>query len=196
MSLLHRFFGRRVRRGGLASARQVFIVDANGFIDKRYREAGGLPSPRDNFYVLKNLAYFVQREGVELKAVFVGRPLREAGEGQSFKGVSVYYAESEKALAQKIAELTHKCPAKSAVVVVTNDQQIERQAMKTSVPCMRLTTLKKGMEGNLDHDRQPRQNQPQRRVPPEPEQPDAEESVPVNKEEKPVKNVLDLIDPV
>ena len=131
-----------------------------------------------------------------MKAVFVGRPLREAGEGESFKGVTVYYAENEKALLQKITELARRCRS-DGVVVVTNDQQIERQAMKMNAQCMRLTTLRKGMEGNFDHDRDrpPRQNQPQRRVPPEPEQSDAEENTPAN-DEKQEKNVLDLIDPV
>lgn len=193
MSLLRRFFGRCHSPGGRAGAKQVFIVDANGFIDKRYREANGLPSPRDNFYVLKNLAYFVQREGIEIMAVFVGRPLREAGEGESFKGVTVYYAENEKALSRKIMESARKRLANRTVVVITNDQQIEREVIKLNAQCMRLTTLKKGMEGNFDHDRQPRQSQ--RRAPVETEQPDADDSAPEN-DEKPVKNVLDLIDPI
>lgn len=192
MSFLSRIF-RCSRRGGQVGARQVFIIDANGFIDKRYREANGQPSPRDNFYVLKNLAYFVQREGVEMMAVFIGRPLREAGEGESFKGVTVYYAENEKALSRKIRELAPKRPSGSAVVIMTNDQQIEREAMKLNAQCMRLTTLRRGMEGNFDHDRQLRQSQ--RRVSAETEQSDADENVPVN-DEKPVKNVLDLIDPI
>lgn len=193
MSLISRFFGCCPRRRGSVGARQVFIVDANGFIDKRYREANGQPSPRDNFYVLKNLAYFVQREGIEMMAVFIGRPLREARDGESFKGVTVYYAENEKALLQKIRELARKCLTKSEVVVITNDPQIEREAMKLNARCMRLTTLRKGMEGNFDHDRQPRQSQ--RRVPAETEQSDDEENVPVN-DEKSNKNVLDLIDPI
>jgi len=193
MSLMSRLFGGGSRRGGSGGAKQVFIVDANGFIDKRYREANGQPSPRDNFYVLKNLAYFAQREGIEMLAVFIGRPLREAGEGKSFKGVTVYYAENERVLSQKIRELARKRLANSAVVIMTNDQQIEREAIKLNAQCMRLTTLRKGMEGNFDYDRQPRQSQ--RRVSTETEQTDAEEDVPVN-DEKPAKNVLDLIDPI
>lgn len=193
MSLLSRFFGCCSRGSRRVGAKQVFIVDANGFIDKRYQEANGQPSPRDNFYVLKNLAYFAQREGIDMMAVFVGRPLREAGNGESFKGVVVYYAENEKALPQRIRELARRRLSNSAVVIMTNDQQIEREAIKLNAQCMRLTTLRKGMEGNFDHDRQPRQSQ--KRVPAETEQSDADENGPVN-DENPVKNVLDLIDPV
>lgn len=197
MSLLRRFFGCCFRRDGRITPKQVFIVDANGFIDKRYREANGQPSPRDNFYVLKNIAYFAQREEVEMLAVFIGRPLREAGEGNAFKGTTVYYAENEKALAQKISELARKRLANSEVIIMTSNPQIEREAMRMGARCMRLATLRKGIEGNFDHDRDrdrpPRQSQ--RRVPAETEQADAEENVPVN-DENPAKNVLDLIDPV
>lgn len=199
MSFLSRFFGRCSGRGGSITAKQVFIVDANGFIDKRYREANGQPSPRDNFYVLKNLAYFAQREGIEMMAVFIGRPLREAGEGESFKGVTVYYADSDKTLSQKIRELARRRLSNSEVIIMTNDQQIEREAINLNAQCMRLTTLRKGMEGNTEHhdhqhDHQPRQSQ--RRAPVETEQSDADEDRPVNNDEKPDKNVLDLIDPI
>lgn len=199
MSLLSRFFGCCSRRGESVGAKQVFIVDVNGFIDKRYREANGQPSPRDNFYVLKNLAYFAQREGVEMMAVFIGRPLREAGDGESFKGVTVYYADNDRTLSQKIRELARRRLSNSEVIIMTNDQQIEREATKLNAQCMRLTTLRKGIEGNFDHDRPPRQsqsqNQSQRRVSAETEQSDPEEDVPAN-DEKPAKNVLDLIDPI
>lgn len=193
MSLFGRFFGRRARGGSRMGAKQVCIVDANGFIDKRYRETNGQPSPRDNFYVLKNLAYFAQREGIEMVAVFIGRPLREAGNGDSFKGVTVYYVSEEKMLLQKISDLARSCPSSKDVIIITDDRQIEREAMQQGAQCMRLTTLRKGMEGGFDHERQPRQIQ--RRSPAEVEQPGTEESAPVS-EEKPDKNVFDLIDPI
>ena len=194
MSLLSSLFGCCCSgRGGRRAARQVFILDANGFIDKRYWESNGQPSPRDNFYVLKNLAYFAQREGVEMMAVFVGRPLREAGEGESFKGVTTYYVEDEKALSRKIKELARRCLVNNAVIVITNDQQLEREVIELNAQCMRLTTLKKGMEGNFDHDRPPRQGQ--KKSPQETEQTEDEEDLAV-KDEKPTKNVLDLIDPI
>jgi hypothetical protein len=201
MSLLRRIFSSRAR----AASKQVCIVDANGFIEKRYREANGLPSPRDNFYVLKTLAYFAQREDIEMMAVFCGRPLREAGEGESFKGVAVYYANDEKSLFQKIRRLACSGTAHKEAVIITDDRQIEREAMKEGVQCMRLTTLKRGMEGGFDHDRQP--HPIQRRTADsapsaqrlgtakagsavETEQPSP------SADEKTDKNVFDLIDPI
>jgi len=195
--------------------KQFCIVDANGFIEKRYREANGLPSPRDNFYVLKNLAYFAQREDIKMTAVFIGRPLREAGEGESFKGVTVHYANDEKSLSQKIKRLAHSGAARKEALVITDDRQIEREAIKDGVQCMRLATLKKGMEGGFDHDRPPRQAQRRTAysadlpapagvgsaktgtVPPAKAGSAAETEPPSPPaEEKTNKNVLDLIDPI
>lgn len=208
MSLLRRIFSSRSL--DRMDSKQVCIVDANGFIEKRYREANGLPSPRDNFYVLKNLAYFAQREDIKMTVVFIGRPLREAGEGESFKGVAVYYANDEKSLSQKIKRLARSGAAHKEVVIITDDRQIEREAMKDGIPCMRLTTLKKGMEGGFDHDRQPRPSIQRRTAysaevasatkagptpETEPQTSPAEPSSPAG-EEKPDKNVLDLIDPI
>lgn len=210
MSLLRRIFSSRSR--DRMDSKQVCIVDANGFIEKRYREANGLPSPRDNFFVLKNLAYFAQREDIKMTAVFIGRPLREAGEGESFKGVAVYYASDEKSLSQKIRHLARAGAAHKEVVIITDDRQIEREAMKDGAQCMRLTTLKRGMEGGFDYDRQPRpiQRRTADSVPTaqrigttkagpavetEAQPPPAEEKPPVS-EEKVNKNVLDLIDPI
>jgi hypothetical protein len=176
--------------------KQYCIVDANGFIEKRFREANGQPSPRDNFYVLKNLSYFVQREDIKMAAVFIGRPLREAGEGESFKGVTVFYAGDEKSLIQKISQLTRSGTAGKEVIVITDNRQTEQEVIKLGAQCMRLATLKKGMEGGFDHDRQP-QRQNQRRPPAEtePQHQPAEEKAPPEGE-KVNKNVLDLIDPI
>ena len=198
MSILHRIFGIRSRGSTRMEAKQVCIVDANGFIEKRHREANGPPSPRDNFYVLKNLAYFAQREDIEMTAVFIGRPLREAGEGESFKGVAVYYANDGKSLSQKIRRLTRSGTAHKEVIIMTNDRQVEQEAMKDGAQCIRLSTLKKAMNGGFDHDRQPRPIQ--RRMPAvetgSQTPPSADEKNSGDGEEKTNKNVLDLIDPI
>ncbi|MDD5482145.1 MAG: NYN domain-containing protein [Kiritimatiellae bacterium] len=194
MSLLNRLFNLCSCRACSADRRQEVVIDARGFLEKRGREANGSPSPRDNFYVLKTLAAFAQREGAEMAAVFVGRPLREAGEGETFKGISVYYAESEKTFPQKIKDVVRRRRASGPVVIMTNDRQIEREAGKMNAQCMRLTTIRKAMEGNFDHDRPPRPIQ-RKSAPAEPEKSDADERPPAN-DEKSARNVLDLIDPI
>lgn len=193
MSILHRFFSRRSRPWAPPGAKQTCIIDASGFIEKRYREPGGQANPRDNFFVLKNLANFAQREELEIIAVFTGRPLREAGEGESFRGVTTHYAPDEKALLQKIGAIARRCPAKKKVLVVSDDRRLESDALKHGRPCLRLATLRKGMEGNSDYERARRPFPP--RQPAETEPP-AEAPAGPAAEEKADKNVLDLIDPI
>lgn len=200
MTLLRRIFGGRSGSRGAGSSKQMFIVDATGFIEKRFREPNGQASPRDNYAVLRNISQFVHREGLSMAAVFVGRPLREAGEGDSFKGVDVHYAADEKTLLRKILELARAVGSSTEAVVVTDDRHIEREAAKIRATCMRVSTFRKGMEGNGDHERPPRQfqrrgaPQPEAGQPPSP--PPAVENAPAEEKEKAGKNVLDLIDPV
>ena len=212
MSILHRFFKKDTAAHDTAGTNQFCIVDASGFIDKRFREANGQPSPRDNFNILKSLAFFSQREEIKISAVFIGRPLREAGEGDTFKNVTVYYAEDENSLARKTMQLARSGSSRKEIIVVTDNRHIEQDAAKQGAQCMRLATLKKGMEGGFDHDRQPQQRQMHRRPPSESEmreprepreqrepqqqaqQPAAEQAPEEN--EKANKNVLDLIDPI
>lgn len=199
MSLLDRLFGAADK--GSTAENQVYIVDAGGFIERRYRDATGQASPRDNFYVLKNLAFFAQREDLSLLAVFCGRPLREAAEGSAFKGVTVYYADSDKAAEKIIARLARAVRPRQRAVVITDDRATETEARKLGAQVMRLSTLKKGMDTNSEHHDQ-RSRQTQKRPPaeePRPDQPDkpeAEEVPPPQKDDKGNKNVLDLIDPI
>ena len=198
MSILRRFFGHRQRQGAHDGIKQVCIVDASGFVEKKYREHNGQTSPRDNFFILKSIAHFAQREDIEMAAVFVGRPLREAGEGDSFKGVTVYYAPDEKSLPQKIVSTIKACASRKNALVITDDRQAEKEAARLGAPCMRLATLRKGMEGEGDHERSRRPAPARPAPPPEIEQtpPAPVEPAQPAAEEKQNKNVLDLIDPI
>lgn len=211
MNILRHFFGRRNRK----ETKQICIINASGFIEKRYRDAGGQTSPRDNFFVLRNLSHFAQREEIETIAIFTGRPLKEAGEGAFFKGVKVYYSPDERTLLQKIKELTRSCSSKKDTIVITDDRHVEKEVIPLGAQCMRLATLKKAMERNNEPERQPyetlakpaawrgqrRQFQPQPKTTTETEQPEetdqsSDTAGKAETEKKTDKNVLDLIDPI
>ncbi|MFC1454284.1 NYN domain-containing protein [Verrucomicrobiota bacterium] len=196
MNIFHRFFGSRPPASTHIETKQYCIVDANGFIEKRFREANGQPNPRDNFIVLKNLANFVYREDIKLTAVFIGRPLREAGEGKLFKGVTVFYTNDEKSLSKKIIQLAKSGSSHNKPVIITDDRNTEQEAVKTGSQCMRLTTFKKSMGGGFDHDRQPQRHMQKRSTTEaQPRHQPTEQKVPAESD-KENKNVLDLIDPV
>ena len=156
MSFLSQLFGKCA--GGRKTLtrpaeKRVYVVDATGMVDPRQRNGGGQASPRDHFAVLRMLAQFVGREEIEIQAVFTGRPLREAGEGQEFKGVRVFYAENSASAQARIKELIRKLAVHKDVVLLTADAALEREAGELGAVCMRLSTLRKSFEERDDRDR-------------------------------------------
>ena len=156
MSFLSQLFGKRT--GGRKTLNRpaeerVYVVDATGMVDPRQRNGGGQASPRDHFAILRMLAQFAGREGIEIQAVFTGRPLREAGEGQEFKGVRVFYAETGARAQARMKELICKLAVRKDVVLLTANAALEREAGDLGAVCMRLSTLRKSFDERDDRDR-------------------------------------------
>ncbi|MDP2989040.1 MAG: NYN domain-containing protein [Kiritimatiellota bacterium] len=156
MSFLSQLFGKRA--GGRKTLtrpaeERVYVVDATGMVDPRQRNGGGQASPRDHFAILRMLAQFAGREGIEIQAVFTGRPLREAGEGQEFKGVRTFYAENTASAQARMKDLIRKLSARKDVVLLTADATLEREAGELGAVCMRLSTLRKSFDERDDRDR-------------------------------------------
>jgi len=227
MSFLSQLFGKRA--GGRKTLtrpaeERVYVVDATGMVDPRQRNGGGQASPRDHFAILRMLAQFAEREGLEIQAVFTGRPLREAGDGQEFKGVRVFYAENSASAQVRMKELIGQLAARKDVVLLTADAALEREAGDLGAVCMRLSTLRKSFEerdarddrgehgdrgnrdrGNRDHGNRDRGNRdrgdrdrqhlPNNNRNPSPETP-AEPAEETEPRVKENPSVLDLIDPV
>ncbi len=200
---------------------RVYVVDATGMVDPRQRNGGGQASPREHFAILRMLAQFAGREGIEIQAVFTGRPLREAGEGQEFKGVRVFYAENGESAQAKMKDLIGQLSGRKDVVLLTADAALERAAGELGAACMRLSTLRKsfdehddrdrgehgdrdrgnrdrGDRGNRDRGDRDRQRRPNnnRNAPAETAEEPAEDTEPREPKEKENPSVLDLIDPV
>lgn len=156
MSFLSQLFGKCA--GGRKTLTRpaedrVYVVDATGMVDPRQRNGGGQASPRDHFAILRMLAQFVGREGIEIQAVFTGRPLREAGDGQEFKGVRVFYAENGASAQARMKDLIRKLSGRKDVVLLTADAALEREAGGLGAVCMRLSTLRKSFDERDDRDR-------------------------------------------
>jgi len=156
MSFFSQLFGKRA--GGRKTLtrpaeERIYVVDATGMVDPRQRNGGGQASPRDNFAILRMLAQFAGREAIEIQAVFTGRPLREAGEGQEFKGVRVFYTENGASAQARMKELIRKLAVRKDVVLLTADAALEREAVELGAVCMRLSTLRKSFDERDDRDR-------------------------------------------
>ncbi|MFH1477346.1 MAG: NYN domain-containing protein [Verrucomicrobiota bacterium] len=156
MSFFSQLFGKCARgRATLTRPAEdrVYVVDATGMVDPRQRNGGGQASPRDHFAILRLLAQFAGREGIEIQAVFTGRPLREAGDGQEFKGVRAFYAENTASAQARMKDLVRKLAVRKDVVLLTADAALERDAGSLGAVCMRLSTLRKSFDDRDDRDR-------------------------------------------
>ncbi len=147
MSLLRWLgFGRRASALNRPPEQRIYLVDALGLAEGRFRNGELQMSPRDNFAILRNLAQFAARENLKLIAVFTGRPLREAGEGKQYKGLQVHYAEQAATRSKKIIALVRTHLRAKDVVLITGDAQLEKAALALNAACMRPATLRKAMD--------------------------------------------------
>lgn len=208
MGILTRWFGGAAAQPDFkfSPESRMCIFDAS-----KLAEAGGkngaAATPRDNFETLKLLTQFAAQEGLRLTAVFTGRPLREAAEGDSYKNVTVHYAENTPACRKTILQLIQG-QAGGKAVVVTADAELERMAAAQNADCMRISTFKKALENRDNRDNRdnrrpsrPRRNGPAARGNGEKEQPPAEAPhgstpAPTPAPDAPKKEILDLIDPI
>lgn len=186
-------FGSRTARKSLSHppADRLYIVDATGLVNPRYRTGNGQASPRDHALILRDLIQFASSENIQMAAVFTGRPLREASEGSTQRGITVHYTDTCDNQKKRIQSLVRHNRRKKDIVVLTSDKQVELEARALGAACMRLSTLKKVLEGGSERNRQPRK--------PAPERPPANRTGPENNARSAgVSNsgVLSLIDPV
>jgi hypothetical protein len=125
--------------GGSGSVRTVCVVDGD-------RLAGGdRVGPGERFQALNRLARFASREAMDVKVVFGGRPLREAEDGASFNGVTVYYGESPDQVRDRLVK-TLSAAGASRSVFVTSDPRLEEELSQKGFTPMRVSTLRKAME--------------------------------------------------
>lgn len=214
-------FGRHAQSPlSRSPAQRIYVVDVTGLVENRFKNGNGRTSPRDNFFVLRNLAQFSGREHITLVAVCMGRPLREAREGAQYKGIKVHYADHAEAQAARLIRLVREYLRTMDVVLITGNHELERQAVALNAACMRPSTLRKAMDerddrGDRNNDRtfrshrgrqagERRKESSRSERSPEPEQSPAPERPAAGKppapkpvdQDRPEPGVLDLIDPV
>lgn len=124
---------------GGGSARKVCVVDGD-------RLAGGdRVGPGERFQALNKLARYAGREELKIKVVFGGRPLREAGDGDDYNGVEVFYGETAEDVRKRLTKLMN---ATGGAILVTSDQAFESELSARGYATMRLSTLRKAMENS------------------------------------------------
>lgn len=133
---------------GGRDADRIYIVDAEKLADSR----DGRTGPVERFRAIQQLARFADREKVQIIAVLGGRPLREVANGESLNNVRVYYVEENSSVADQM-EKTIGSVSSSKAVAITNDKQLDERLVARGIATLRISTLRKALEGgNGDSD--------------------------------------------
>lgn len=134
------------------STRSTVLVDGASLIDSS--GDGRMIRPRDKVFILKRLAAFVEKEEISLTAVLPAPPLREAGDGEQYRGVTVRYAADSENLGV-IAKVLKKIGSRAKPVVITANREIEDRMAALGVPTMSPSTFKKAVESDEPPRRRP-----------------------------------------
>lgn len=114
------------------------IIDVAGLVPN-----GGRASPRDRVALLHKLAQFAEREELRVCVLLEGRPLREAPDGDTFKSMPVYYAESAEQLCERAKQLVRD---HRSAILVTHRRELEEWAQQNRVPTLRTSSLRRGLD--------------------------------------------------
>ena len=116
----------------------LHVIDGEGWNGTRGREA---ISPRDQFALLKKLEGFVAKEKIKAVVLLVGRPLREAPDGGTYKSVEVCYAETPAERVKRALDLAGR-----RGLIITSDAGLEQQARSAGLETLRTSTLRKVLD--------------------------------------------------
>jgi len=125
--------------GLFRKAKSVLVVDTAAIL--KTKGVRGRAAPRQQLQILRSLSRIVQREKLNVTAVFVGAPLDKAPHDKVFEGVRVRYAKSENVLGSELLKALKQ--AGSAGVLVTDDAALESKVIRAGGTTLRVSTFRK-----------------------------------------------------
>ncbi len=129
---------------------QICVVDGASLIGGRDASRA---SPRAQIEVLKSLSRFCEREDVPVHVFFQSAPLNVVGDQEDFRGITAYFLDPDKPVADGVQSILSKAGKKSVVVLVTRAPDLEETFGKAGYTLLRPSTFRKGLDGLAQSDR-------------------------------------------
>jgi hypothetical protein len=193
--------------GLFGKTKQTLVVDMTAV--QKSKGMRGNPAPRQQLQILRSLSRIVQREKVNMTAVIVGKPLNKAPNNRKFDGVRIRYVKTEDKLANALLKAVKQ--AGCAGVLVAENEEIEKKALKSGMDTLRVSTFRKlmdehgdqGSSQNNGRDRnngrnngrknnRDRSDRPDRKKQKQKQKPSKQETR--NKEQDEISQMIDLVD--
>ena len=106
--------------------------------------------PKARRRLMDELARFAQMRSVRVAVVFDGAPEQHFGDGASYKGVRVFYAERGSNADERIKQMVEHSRERRTLLVVTSDRQLADYVRRCGAKVVRSGEFRKKMEEVAD----------------------------------------------
>ncbi len=110
--------------------------------------------------LMDELARFAQGRRVRVSIVFDGAPEQHFGDGASYKGVRVFYAERGSNADERIKQMVENARERRTLIVVTSDRELADYVRRCGAQVVRSGEFRKKMEETATADAHQNQDEP------------------------------------
>jgi predicted RNA-binding protein with PIN domain len=121
-----------------------YLVDGNNVMAQRVGWHRDKPKARRG--LMDELALFAQVRSVRLMVVFDGAPEQHFGDGASYKGMRVFYAERGSNADERIKQMVEQARERRTLIVVTSDRELADYVRRCGAQVIRSGEFRKKME--------------------------------------------------
>ena len=121
-----------------------YLVDGNNVMAQRVGWHRDKPKARRG--LMDELAQFARGARVRVSVVFDGAPEQHFGDGASYQGVRVFYAERGSNADERIKQMVENARERRTLIVVTSDRQLADYVRRCGAQVLRSGEFRKKME--------------------------------------------------
>jgi predicted RNA-binding protein with PIN domain len=121
-----------------------YLIDGNNVMAQRvgwHKDKAGARRT-----LLDSLARFAGARGVRLAVVFDGAPAQHFGDGSSYRGVRVFYAERGSNADERIKQLVEASRERRTLIVVTSDRALSDYVRRCGAHTLRSGEFRRRLE--------------------------------------------------
>lgn len=116
--------------------------------------------PKARRGLMDELARFALRRRVRVSVVFDGAPEQHFGDGASYKGVRVFYAERGSNADERIKQMVETARERRTLIVVTSDRELADYVRRCGAQVVRSGEFRKKMEAAITESARQDQDEP------------------------------------
>lgn len=120
-----------------------YLVDGNNVMAQRVGWHRDKPKARRG--LMDELARFAQGQRVRVSVVFDGAPEQHFGDGASYKGVRVFYAERGSNADERIKQMVENARERRTLIIVTSDRELADYVRRCGAQVVRSGEFRKKM---------------------------------------------------